>query len=80
MRTTISIEDSLLEQARELSRQRSCSLGEVIEEALRVSFAANRKASLPHEPTPLKTFRGNGLQPGVDLASSASLLESMEGR
>ncbi len=80
MRTTISIEDSLLEQARELSRQRSCSLREVIEEALRVSFAENRKASLPHKSMPLKTFRGNGLLPGVDLASSASLLESMEGR
>jgi hypothetical protein len=55
-------------------------LGEVIEDALRVSFAANRKALLPHKAMPLKTFRGNGLQPGVDLASSASLLESMEGR
>ena len=29
---------------------------------------------------PLKTFRGEGLQPGVDLTNSASLLEAMEGR
>jgi len=80
MRTTISIEDTLLEQAREASLRRSCSLGEVIEDALRMSLAARPKSTANRRGTPLKTYRGSGLQPGVDLASSASLLETMEGR
>ncbi|MBL9159814.1 MAG: hypothetical protein JNJ70_20195 [Verrucomicrobiales bacterium] len=80
MRTTVSIEDSLLEQARELSRQRSCTLGEVFDEALRLSFAAARKGSSPESSRPLKTFRGDGLRDGVDLDSSSSLQETMDGR
>jgi len=80
MRTTISIEDSLLELAKQASLDRSCSLGEVIEDALRESLAVKKKTSKVQEMRPLKTYRGTGLRPGVDLDSNASLLEAMEGR
>lgn len=80
MRATVSIQDSRLEQARELARQRSCTLGEVIEEALRENLATGRRASKVPPPGPLKTFRGNGVHEGIDLSSSSSLLEAMEGR
>jgi len=80
MRTTISIEDSLLEQAREWSRARSCTLGEVIEEALRESLSARRKAGASSPERPLRTHGQGGLQPGVELTSGASLLEAMEGQ
>jgi hypothetical protein len=80
MRTTISINDSLLEQARKVSQQRDCSLGEVIEDALRTSLVARPKSKRDSNEKPLKTFRGSGLLPGVDLSSSAAVLDAMEGR
>jgi len=80
MRTTISIQDDLLRQAREVSLARNCTLGDLVDDALRLVLSAKPKATGAARPRPLKTFRGSGLQPGVDLSSSASLLEIMEGR
>ncbi|MFA7343323.1 MAG: CopG family transcriptional regulator [Terrimicrobiaceae bacterium] len=80
MRTTISIQDALLRRAREESLARNCSLGDVVEDALRVALSARPKSAGATGIRPLKTFRGSGLQPGVDLSSSAGLLEIMEGR
>jgi hypothetical protein len=80
MRTTISIEDSLLQKARKISHERRCSLRQVIEDALRAAFAKDRKATLSASQRPLKTFRGSGIQPGIDLSSSAALLDAMESR
>ena len=80
MRTTISIEDSLLQKAKKISHERRCSLRTVIEDALRVAFAKDRKRTRSGERRPLKTFKGTGVQPGIDLSSSAALLEAMESR
>ena len=80
MRTTISIQDALLKKAKQASLARNCSLSEVVEDALRHSLVAKTKFKEATNPRPLKTFRGSGLQPGVDLASGAGLLEIMEGR
>ena len=43
MRTTISIEDSLLQKAKKIAHERRISLREVIEDALRAAFARGRK-------------------------------------
>ena len=80
MRTTVSIQDALLRRVKEESLARNCSLSEVIEEALRLTLETRPKDGGVSRIQPLKTFRGSGLQPGVDLSSSASLLEIMEGR
>jgi hypothetical protein len=80
MRTTISIEDSLLEKAKKISHERRCSLRTVIEDALRAAFAKERKRTRPGAPRPLKTFKGTGVQPGIDLNSSAALVDAMESR
>jgi hypothetical protein len=80
MRTTISIEDSLLKKAKAASIDRNCSLGEVIEDALRVALLNESKSPHKSDARPLKTFGGSGVQAGVDLCSSASLLEVMDGR
>ena len=77
MRTTISISDSLLELAKKASRERRSTLGEVIEEALRASLAPRPKSSVKKRPS-LVTFKGSGAREGVDLDSSAALLEMME--
>jgi hypothetical protein len=80
MRTTLSLEDALLNKAKSVSRQRKCSVGEVIEEALRQTLLPVSKKQGASPPKPLKTFRGTGVLPGVDLVSSVSLLDSMEDR
>ena len=77
MRTTISISDSLLELAKRASRERRATLGEVIEEALRTSLTPRPKSSAKKRPS-LVTFKGNGLCEGVDLDSSAALLDVMD--
>lgn len=78
MRTTVTIEDSLLERARQASLQRNCSIGEVIEDSLRITLVAQSKSAFKEKRRPLRTFRGSGVQPGVDLTSSSALLEAME--
>ena len=80
MRTTVSIQDDLLRRAREVSLARNCTLGDVVDDALRLALSAKPKSAGSARVRPLKTFRGSGLQPGVDLSSSAGLLEIMEGR
>ena len=79
MRTTLSIHDTLLHKAKEVATRRNVSVGELVEEGLRVTLAARPKARRG-AVRPLQTFRGEGVQPGVDLTNSASLLEAMEGR
>jgi hypothetical protein len=78
MRTTVSISDPLLELAKKASRERQLTLGEVIEEALRMTLATRPKSSVKGRRPTLVTFRGTGLREGIDLHSSASLLNVME--
>ena len=80
MRTTISIEDSLLEKAKQVALSRSCTLSDVVEDALRQAIAALPKLNGPALVRPLLTFQGTGVRPGVGLNSTESLLEVMEGR
>ncbi len=79
MRTTITIGDELLKQARQAALKRSCTLSTIVEEALRKALAAS-VASSSSRPTRLATFRGRGLRAGVDLDDSAGLLDTMDGR
>jgi hypothetical protein len=78
MRTTISISDYLLKEAKRVSLERNCTLGEVIEDALKISLLAKPKSRRNAGFNPLKTFSGSGVQPGVDLYSNASLADLMD--
>lgn len=79
MRTTISINDTLLQEAKKLSLARKCTLGEIVNEALRLSLSAQKKVSSVNDSArPLMTFNGSGIRPGVELNNSASLLEAMD--
>ncbi len=80
MRTTVNLEDELLELAKAVSVERGCSLGEVIDDALRVTVAARPKTASRAKPRPLRTFGGGGVLPGIDLTSSSAVLDSMESR
>lgn len=72
MRTTVNIDDELLRRAKELAARSGRSLGEVVDDALRLALAPRRrKADVP----PLPVAGGSGLQPGVDLEDREALAE-----
>lgn len=77
MRTTVTIQDSLLEEAKDLAHERKCTLGKIIEEALQISFSRQNKTnSVAHSP--IVTFKGKGPLAGVNIDSNADLIDSME--
>lgn len=81
VRTTVTIRDSLLRRAREVSVRRGCTLSEVVEDALMIALDSRIKDRRSRSPVPsLKTFQGTGVQPGIDLTSSSGLLDLMEER
>jgi hypothetical protein len=75
MRTTVRLDEHLLHQAKQHAAATGTTLTAVLEQALRESLA--RRAAAQPEPVRLKTFRGSGVRPGVDLDDSASLLDVM---
>ena len=77
MRTTISLDDTLLAEAKGRAAATGRTLAAVVEDALREAFA--RRSEVPATRPPLPVFRGGRLAPGVDLDDSASLMELMEG-
>ncbi|MYB41977.1 MAG: ribbon-helix-helix protein, CopG family [Chloroflexi bacterium] len=79
MRTTVRLDDVLLRQAKEHAARSGRTLTALIEDALRRTLAEAKRRPA-HPPPNLPTFRGDGLQPGVDLDDSAALLDLLEGR
>jgi hypothetical protein len=76
MRTTIRIDDQLLREAKQLAARTGRTLTAVVEDALRETLTRQHRAGT--RDVELPTFRGNGLQPGVDLDDSAALIEPMD--
>ena len=72
MRTTLAIDDRLLELAKRRARERKTTLGRVVEDALRA--ALSRRAAGAAAPFELVTFRGDGVREGVDLVRTSALL------
>lgn len=79
MRTTVRIDDALFAELKAEAARSGRTLAQVIEDALRESLARQRSARKRRRPVEVPTFRGRGLQPGVDLDSTAALLELMDG-
>ena len=77
MRTTISLEDNLLLLAKKRALEEQVSLAKYIEEAVRARLAEDAR-DITAEYRPIKTFKGNGLQEGVDLNDSRRLLDLMD--
>ncbi len=79
MRTTVDLPPDLLREAKQRAAQEGRSLSDVLGDAVRSSFARHNRAGFDErKPVQLPTFAGDGLQPGVELADSAALLELME--
>ncbi len=71
MRTTVNLDEALLVQAKEIAARSHRTLGEVIDDALRLLVA--RRPSANSDVVTLPTFGGSGLQPGVDLEDKDGL-------
>jgi hypothetical protein len=75
MRTTVSIGDDLLDKAKGRARQRNQTLGQYLEDAIRLDLAR----AVPREIPPLPVMSGSGgMNPRIDPTSNASLLEFEE--
>lgn len=76
MRTTISLPDVLLRQAKARASETGRTLNAVIEDAVRAALV-RRSPAEGTAPVVLPTFKGKGLQPGIELDDSAALLDLM---
>jgi len=73
MRTTVTIDDDLLDAAKRRAREANVTLSQVVSEALRVLLL--RPAKLRKRKFKLVTHGGTGPRPGVDLDRTSALLE-----
>ena len=78
IRTTLTIDDSLLAEYKRVAADTHRTLSYVIQDALRETLARRREAAA-QQPVRLPVIGGGGLQPGVDLDDNARLLELVEG-
>jgi hypothetical protein len=79
-RTTVRLDDTLLDQAKREAARRGGTVTGLIEEGLRLVLAADKgTAKRPRVKLPVCRM-GGGTLPGVDLSNSAALLDIMEGR
>ena len=75
MRTTVAIDDQLLAAAKESAHRAGQTLGEFVEDSLRLKLASKPAGAAPVLPT---FDRGTGLRPGVDATSNRSLYDSLD--
>jgi hypothetical protein len=78
MRTTIRLDDDLLVRAKRAAAERGTTLTALIEDALRRALAPVPRSQRARPALP--SFRGDGLQAGVDLDDTAALLDVMDAR
>ena len=71
MRTTMDINDELLRAAKAHAADTRKTLKATVEQALR-EFLVGPARVMPDAP-PIPVFRGQGVQPGVDLTDNAAL-------
>lgn len=78
MRTTINLDDELLRAAKVHAAEQRTTLTAVISQALRRELA-EAGDSTSRERIRLRTFVGNGVQPGIDLSDNAAVRNAMDG-
>jgi hypothetical protein len=73
----VRLDERLLAEAKKFAAETGRTLTSVLEDALRETLA-RRSARVKRRPVRLKTVKGNGIRPGVDLDDTAALLDLME--
>ena len=76
MRTMIDVNDALLRAIKAHAASEHTTLKEKFEQALRTFLAAPARTAADAPPIPV--FRGQGVQPGVDLTDNAALQAIMD--
>ena len=80
MRTTVRLDDALLDRAKREAERRGETLTSLIERGLRLVLAnPEKRPHRRHVEIPV-CREGGGTLPGVDLDDSAALLDIIEGR
>jgi hypothetical protein len=77
MRTTLRLDDRLLDEVKAIAAKTGKTIASVIEDALRESLA-RRRGHARRRRARLPTYKGKGLQPGVDLDDSSALLDVLD--
>jgi hypothetical protein len=77
MRTTVTIDDELLKQARQRALTAGVPLGSVLEDALRLLLAEHHAAAASPDVA-LPTYGEAGLRPGVDLENKDALADLLD--
>lgn len=81
VKATVQIEDALLRRAKRLAAERNTTLRAIVESALRHYLEGIGSGSHPPFRLRRHTFRGKGLQPGLDEHDWATIRERVyEGR
>jgi len=80
MRTTVRLDDALLDRAKREAERRGETLTSLIERGLRLVLANPEKRPQRHHVEIPVCREGGGTLPGVDLDDSAALLDILEGR
>jgi hypothetical protein len=78
MRTTITLPDDLIKQAKRAALQSGTTLSGFIENALRLSLAERRRR-LSRRKFKVVAYGKGGLKPGVNLDDTSALLDIMDG-
>lgn len=77
-RTTLRLDDDLLNEAKATAARRGITLTRFVEESLRQNLAEVSNSRRPRERVELPTSGHGGLRPGVNLDNWAELLDLME--
>ena len=78
MRTTIDILDPLLERTKRFAAGRGKDLADVVNDALAEKLSREEQPAPQLHPIKLITFGGDGVQPGIDLSSNASIQDALD--
>ena len=76
-RTTVTLDDDVVERVKSESRARGASFRETLNDLLRLALAT-RKSQPDRKPFKIKPFK-SGWNPDLNLDCSARLLEQLEG-
>jgi hypothetical protein len=77
MRITFRLDDDLLDELRRCAAEERTTMTALLDQAVR-ELVTRRKQLRERPRVLLLTFKGRGLQPGVDLDDTSALLDLMD--
>ncbi len=78
MRTTVHLPEDVLKAAKQHAARTNRTFTQLMRDALTATIERERGVQSPRRVI-LPTFKGDGVQPGVELSNSAALKDQMDG-